>query len=116
MRVHVRACCMAEGWRLQRLLFASFSVLEKMVFSEHQCQAPFRLPALLPPPFHTQIGSGLAVVLYVDKSGKLTVCCRFLCLNSSGSAASGRESFPLWLLVTALLKLSQSGFESQQPK
>lgn len=35
----VRAA-MAEGRRLQRLLFASFPAREKMVFSEHLTKAP----------------------------------------------------------------------------
>lgn len=59
----VRAA-MAEGWRLQRLPFASFSALEKM----HH--APFRLPPLPPLPFHAGAGTcltgvPLAVVLKV---------------------------------------------------
>lgn len=56
MRVHVRAWCMAEEWCLQRLLFASFSVLEKMRFSEHVTKVPgtFSSPCSSPSTFpHT---------------------------------------------------------------
>lgn len=39
----------------------------------------------------------------VDKGGQLTACCRSVCLDSSGRAASERASYFSWLFVIALL-------------
>lgn len=52
MYMCVRAAT-AEGWCLQCLLFASFSALEKMVFSEHLTRVPgtFSSPSSSPSVF-----------------------------------------------------------------
>lgn len=101
---------MAEGRRLQRLLFASFSALEKMVFSERLTKVlgTFSSPSSSPSAFpHTRVGTGLAGAPVssgaVDKGGQLTASCRSVCLDSSGRTASGRESYFSRLFVIALL-------------
>ena len=90
-------CCLLPSLRWRKWCFPNIW---------QRCQAPFRLPPLLPLPFHTRVGTGLAGAPVssgaVDKGGQLTVCCRFLCLDSSRRAASGRESYSLWLFVIAL--------------
>ena len=85
-----------------------------------RCRAPFRLPRLLPSPFHGSAGTGLVGAPVssgaVEKGGQLTVCCRSVCLDSSGRAASGRDSYFSWLFVIILLGFCKVVRESQQPK
>lgn len=67
----------------------------------------FRLPPLLPPPFHRRVGTGLAGAPVgrgaVDKGRQLMACCRSVCLDSAGRATAGRESSFSRLFVIALL-------------